>query len=343
MGETRVRRAQLEARLAAERANLHYQLRGLDEQALCHEDIVTGWTARDLFPHLGYWDAWTTERIQLVLNDRRDEIKWLNDPEDVDQMNREMRQLTAQQSLRDALAISLKERYAFLVTLSQTPDDLLFQRIQIRPGWRTSIYTWARDRYRHDAAHAADIQRWRRTRGKPAKGASFSRLILRPLLSASRQEFMSMSQLVPPDARNKLPVKGAWTLQDVLGLISVYEYMGVTALKDLSKGRSPEISKTIRNFETFNEAQVVAKRGTGWNEMLEEYRLVRRGLTMFLDQLTDEDLMRPFVAPWGAPITAYQYIFGLAIHEQEQAAALRRALHLRPLPARLRHYRPNQA
>lgn len=335
------RRAILQARLAAERANLFYQLRGLDEETLCSAHIVDGWTARDIFPHLGFWDAWATERTQLVLNDRRQEIKRLDGREEVDRINDEMKHLTARRSLSEALAICLKERNAFLVTLSRTPDDLLFRRFQIRPGWRSSIFTWSRRRFLHDATHAADIQRWRKVNPRVTGSSPSSKVILRPLLSASRQELMSMSLLLQPSERNTRPITKASTLKDILGLITVYEYMGVTALKSLSEGKSPEFSKTIRNFETFNEAQIVARQGESWPKILEEYRLVRKGLINLLDHLSDADLMRPFVAPWGSPITAYQYVFGLAIHEQEQAAALRKALHLAPLPARLRHYRPS--
>ncbi len=76
---------------------------------------------------------------------------------------------------------------------------------------------------------------------------------------------------------------------------------------------------------------------------MDEYRAVRKALVTLLDNLSDETLVRPFVAPWGSPITGYQFLFGLAIHEQEHAAILRNTLRIRPLPKRLRHYRTASA
>ncbi|MEZ4515893.1 MAG: DinB family protein [Chloroflexota bacterium] len=148
---------------------------------------------------------------------------------------------------------------------------------------------------------------------------------------------MSLAVLLAPNERNTRPICGSWTLKDVVGHLTVYELMGVTALKDLMEGHSPKFTKTIRNFEAFDEAQVVAKQGIDWSQALSEYRTVRKALVALVDNLSDEQPMRPFVAPWGSPITGYQYVFGLAIHEQEHAAILR--CYTFTLPKRLRHYR----
>lgn len=335
-----VKRAQLQARLAAERANLLYQLRGLDEETLCAVAIEDGWTARDIFPHLGYWDAFYANRMQLVLEGRRREIRSLDGEEALDELNAQTRQQFARLNLSEAIAICLKERHGFLATLARTPDELLYRRIQIRPGWRTSMYSWTRWRHQHDAEHATVIQQWRKRLARPElPRPPASKLLLRPLLQASRQEFMSLAVLLSSSERNTRPVCGPWTLRDVFGHISGYEFMGVMALKQLSEGETPSFTKTIRNFDAFNEAQVTAKQNLSWRQVLEEYRTVRRALVTLLDVLSDGVLMQPFVAPWGSPITGYQYLIGLAVHEQEHAAILRRALHLPLLPKRLRHYR----
>lgn len=335
-----VRRATLQARLAAERAGFLYQLRGLDEESLCTAPIGEGGTARDMFAHLGYWDAFYADRIQYISDGRRDEIKPLEGDAEIHRLNAEARQHFGRLDLGQAVAIAVKERNGFLATLARTTDDLLYRRIQLAPGWRVTPATWARWRYKHDAEHATEAGRWRRSyRSDRDPRPPASKVILRPFLGASRQEFMSLAALVVPDQRSTRPVCGPWTLRDVIGHLAVHEFMGVTALKDLTAGQSPEYPKTVRNFDTFNEAQVLARQGIGWAQTIDEYRAVRQALVTLLDNLSEEELVRPFVAPWGSPITGYQYLFGLAIHEQEHAAVLRNTLHLRPLPKRLRHYR----
>ncbi len=331
----------MQARLSAERANFFYQLRGLDEETLCTVPVVDGWTARDFLPHLGYWDALYTDRMQRVIDGRRTEIQPLEGEGALDNLNAETRQYFSRLDLHGAMALCLKERNGFLATLARTPDELLYRRIQFAPSWRTSLATWTRLRYKHDEEHATQLGRWRtkaRLTGDSKPPAS--KIVLRPFLQASRQEFMSLATLIPADARNTRPVCGVWTLRDVVGHLTAYEFMGVTALRDLALGSSPQFEKTIRNFDIFNEAQVLAKQAVSWNQILEEYRAVRKALSALLENLSDEQLQRPFVAPWGSAINGYQFVFGLAIHEQEHAADLRNTLNLKPLPQRLRHYRP---
>lgn len=337
---TSIPRTSLLARLAAERAGLLYQLRGLDQETLCTTPVVDDWTARDLFPHLGYWDAVYADRLQRVADDRRHEITQIADEETLDELNAAARRQFSRASLGQAVAIAVKERNGFLAALARVPDDILFRRLQIAPDWRIAPSTWARWRHLHDAEHANDLARWRRQWDVPqSPRPPASKVILRPFLAAARQEFWALSSLIEARERITRPVCGSWTLRDVLGHITIYEVMGVIALQAISAGESPRFPKTIRRFDTFNEAQVVARQRVDWPQALSEWRAVRKALVTLLDQATDEGLARAFTAPWGTTISGYQYVFGLAIHEQEHAAALRQSLDLAPLPQRLRHYR----
>ncbi len=251
--------------MAAERAGFLYEMRGLDEDTLCTVTLDDGWTTRDMFPHLGYWDAFYADRIQRLLGGRRHEIQPLEDDQALDRLNAETRRQFSHLGLAEAVAIAVKERNGFLATLAQTTDNQLYRRVQLGPDWRTSVATWTRWRYQHDAAHAAEIGRWRRRyRTNRGEKSPASKVILRPFLSASRQEFMSLAALIGSEERNKRPVCGHWTLRDVIGHLTTYEFMGVTALKDLAGDETPQFSKTIRNFNTFNEAQVVARRSVDW-------------------------------------------------------------------------------
>jgi uncharacterized damage-inducible protein DinB len=335
------RRAELHARLAAERANVFYVLRGLDEETLCTTPVSDGWTVRDKLPHLGYWDAFYADRIQRLVDGRRLEIDLPADDAARDDLNATARHMFSHMNWGQAVAVAVKERNGLLATLARTPDDVFFGRFYLGQGRRASPATWARARYAHDAGHAAQIAQWRDTLPPhtAAPKPPASKVILRPFLAASRRELMALAGLIAADERHTRPVCGPWTLRDVLSHLTGYEFMAVTALRDLSAGRTPYFEKTIRNFDAFNEAQALARRDVAWPQTLDDYRAVRKALVTLVDTLSDAELTQPFTAPWGSPITGYQYVFGLAIHEQEHAAILRRALRLPALPRRLRHYR----
>lgn len=333
------RRADLQARLAAERANLFYALRGLDEETLCTAPLDGGWTVRDILPHLGYWDAFTADRLEKLIDGRREDIQWL-DPDALDGINAEVRLGFGPLDLGQAAAIAIKERNGFLVTLARMPDEVLFGRVNLGASWRVSPSTWVRRRHRHDAEHAAQINAWRRQLPvKPLPKPPASKIVLRPFLAASRRELMALARLLAPGEQDTRPICGAWTLRDVLGHLTLYEALGIAALRELAAGNQPQPDVTIRNFDAFNQAQALARQPIGWEQTLAEYKAVRKGLMTLVDHLSDSDLMRPFEAPWGSAVTSYQYVFGLGIHEQEHAAMLRQALGLRALPQRLRHYR----
>lgn len=340
-----VRRAVLQCRLAAERANLFYELRGLDEKTLCTTPLHDGWTVRDILPHLGYWDAFYAEQLETLIAGCRDEIELPSGEDALEQRNAEVRHTFAHLDLGQATAVAVKERNGFLATLARTPDDVLFRRVYVGHGvghgQRVTPSTWVRHRYEHDAEHAAAIGQWRTgLLGNRSPKPPASAIILRPFLAASRRELMALAGLIAPDERHTRPVCGSWTLCDVLGHLTLYESMGVTALSALANGKQPQFDRTIRNFDTFNDAQALARRHIDWDQTLAEYKAMRKALMKLVDQLSESKLMIPYMAPWGSPITGYYYVFSLGLHEQEHAAILRQALGLSALPGRLRHYRP---
>ena len=69
------RRADLLARLAAERSFLLQQLEGLDEATLTHDPVFGGWTAAGLLAHLAYWDALTADWLSKLADGRPGDIR----------------------------------------------------------------------------------------------------------------------------------------------------------------------------------------------------------------------------------------------------------------------------
>ncbi|MEZ4515892.1 MAG: hypothetical protein R3C44_03295 [Chloroflexota bacterium] len=128
--ELPVKRATLQARLAAERANFFTRCAAWARKASAR---LRSWKidGTRLSPHLGYWDAFYTDRIQRLIDGRRKEIRSLDGKSELDDLNTAARQQFSRLDLNQAMAIALKERNAFLTTLARVPDDMLFRRVQL--------------------------------------------------------------------------------------------------------------------------------------------------------------------------------------------------------------------
>lgn len=330
------KRAQLLARLAAERANLLVRLEGLDEDTLTHQRVADGWTPAGLLAHVAYWDAFVADRLSKLAGGRLAEIHPLSGEDTVDARNAAMRAGFARLTFGEAVAISQKERRNFLLALGQVPDDVLYRRVRPRPGWRTTPSRWAAIPYHHDAEHTAELAHWRRD--LPPNDPSIRiihRALLRPVLGLSRQEFLALAALVPVDARENEPLVGEWTLKQLVGHLVDYEALGVVALKAVAAGREPEYKTDLTDFDRFNATRGGAWAAESWNEVWANYIATRRALLLIADTLPDEALARPFVAPWAQITTACGYLLDMAQHEQEHADSLRQALGMAALPRRL--------
>lgn len=330
------RRANLLARLAAERSNLLLQMEGLDGDTLTHQPIGDGWTATGLLAHAAYWEAFAADRLGKLAGDRLEEIQPLNGDDTVDARNAGMMATFTQLSFDEAVAISQKERRNFLLALGQVPDADLYRRVRPRPGWRTTPSRWANWPHQHDAGHAAELARWRRgmAPNDPVL-RTIHRALLRPLMGLSRGEFLALAALVPPGARESQPLEGEWTLKQMVGHLVDYEALGVAALKAVAAGREPEYKTVIPDFDAFNNQRAMAWAAESWNEVWANFRATRSALLIIADTLPDEALARAFAAPWPSRTTACGYLLDMAEHEREHADSLRRALGLPALPRRL--------
>jgi hypothetical protein len=329
-------RAQLLARLAAERSYLLLQLEGLDEEALSHAPVTEGWTAAMLLAHLAAWEAFAADRLSKLADGRRAEIKPLSGDDSLETRNAAMRERFAHLPFTEAVAISQKERRGFLLALGRLPDDALTRRVVLRPGWRVTPHQWARLPHLHDVEHAPDLARWRR--GFPPDDPSLRfihRSLLRPILGLSRKEFLALAALVKPGEREMRPVEGSWTLKQVLGHLSDYERLGVVALRAVAAGREPEYDTSISDFDGYNAGRGPSWAGLSWAETWATYWATREALLRLAESLSAEALARPFLAPWPAMTTACGYLLDMAQHEREHADGLRRALGLPALPRRL--------
>jgi hypothetical protein len=330
------KRAQLLARLAAERSNLLLQFEGPDENFLVAQPVVEGWTATLLLAHLAYWEAFAADRLGKLADGRRAEIRPLDLGDSLEARNAAMKAQFAHLSFTEAVAMLQKERRGFLLALGQCTDESLEREIRLRPGSRVRPRKWAAWPYRHDAEHAAEIARWRKT--QPPTDPSIRvihRALLRPILALAQQEFLALAALLPPEERDDRPLEGDWTLKQMIGHMVDYERLCVVALKALAAGRAPDYETTITDFDAFNNSHGPAWAVMSWSEVWAYYLATRRAMLLITDTLSDEALARPFAAPWLATTTACGFLLDMAQHQQEHADGLRRAFGLPSLPRRL--------
>jgi hypothetical protein len=312
------------------------QLEGVDEETLANKPVVDAWTVPSLLAHLAYWEAFAADRLAKLAGGRRGEIRPLGGDDSLEARNAAMRAQFTRLRFSEAAAACQKERRNFLSALGQLPDDALGRRVRLRPGWRVTPNKWARWPYLHDAEHAADLGRWRRT--LPPNDPSLRvihRSLLRPILGLSRSEFLALAALVPSGERETRPVEGKWSLKQVLGHLSDYERLGIVALKAIAAGREPHFGITITDFDTYNAGRGTAWAVEGWSEVWASFVATRRALLLLVESLPDDALTSPFTAPWPETTTVCGYLLDMAQHEQEHAEDLRQAFGLSNLPRRL--------
>ncbi len=330
-------RAELLARLAAERSFLLQQLEGLEEGELTHDPVYEGWPLPAVLAHLAYWDALTADWLAKLADGRPGDIRAagvVDAPPDT--RNAALLRQFAGLDFPAAVAMGQKERRGLLIALQRLPDDILYRRAALQPGWRAMPADWVRRRHRHDTEHSADLMRWRAN--YPPNHPSLRvihRALLRPLLGLSRAEFLAVATLVPPEARETQPIEGEWTLKQVLGHLSDYERLGVVALRQLAAGREPVYDRAIEDFEAFNVERGAVWATAPWAEAWAQFVATRRAMIEVALSLDDAALARPFIAPWSGVTTACGYLLDMAGHEQEHADALRPGLGLTALPRRL--------
>ncbi len=320
-------RKQLKARLATERARFLLQYRGLNEDVLCDQLVIDEWTPKDLLPHIGLWDAFIANRMQMVTNGRLPEIKDLGD----DGMARRNAALQAQYKpvpLEQALAICLKERGGFNAMLKHISDDDLHQKITLPWGWQSQMSLWATWRYQHDADHTNELLAWRQQLPQELLRQAGPKYLLHAILNATRKAFVSHVPLIADSDRDVLPVCGSWTLKDLIGHLTDWEKVGIDGMVQLAKGQLPEFDEAIANFDIFNNQKAAARREQSWAFVIADFNETRQELLDLLEEIPAAMMSQSFQAPWGSQVTPYYFVTIFAGHEMEHVADVQRALKL---------------
>ena len=327
-------RKQLLARLAAERAYLLLQYRGISAETLTAVPAAGDLTCKDVLLHVAAWDAFHTERINLVRSNRSAERQPFTQAF-LDQRNADLREQFQSIPLEQAVATCLKERSGFLAELNRVSDEELHKRIRLPTGERVRMRTWARWRFLHDMAHAAELETWRGSQPPDIVRQAGPKFILRTIFKATRKEFLTVADLIPNDERINRPVCGVWGLKDLVGHLTDWERVGVDGLSQLADGKTPTFDYEIPDFDTFNNANAAARADQSWEQVWADFTTTRQDFTDLFDQLPADMLSQTMATPWGSPIPVYVWVMVWAGHEHEHAIDVRAGLMLRNWPRRL--------
>lgn len=328
-------RQELLARLAAERSYLLRQLWALDETTLTTVPVAGEWTAKDVIAHVAAWDSLTLSRLRLVGHGRISQIEPLGVGDNRDAFNAELYQRYRNASLRLVLAFALRERSSLLYALSQLNQAELETRFTLSWGKEVCRRDWFEQRYQHDALHAAQLATWRKTVPLPVKRQIGPKLILRAILKATRQEFVTLVEMMPPVDRDSRPILHGWTLKDLVGNLADWEKLIVAGLNHLLLSQTGPFAPPITDFAAFDAAQAAARQGQTWSQVWRDFNDTRTALDHAFQKFPELFLSHTLVTPWGKEMPAYFWLTISFGHDQEHAVDLRQALGLTHWPAHL--------
>jgi hypothetical protein len=315
------RRRLLMDRLAAERAELVWQILDADERTLSESPVFEqhDWTIKDLLAHIAAWDRWEHRTMVSLLTGEQPDFAAVGD---IYAVNAAVVAKWRDRSLTEVLAELEDARTTWLTWLRQVAPEPFFQPRWFR-DWDWAFPNCMAVQWQHDAEHARHIAEWREN--KALEGSSGSKAVLSAALDAARQGLLTAVALVPPEERNSRRVCGEWTVKDVVGHVADWGFVGVEGLRDMAAGRKPRCEH-ILDIESWNQAHAAERRYELWADAWADLQGVRERLASVLEGMSEEALARSYRFPWGPEGTAYQWVRVFVSHDREHAQDLRVAM-----------------
>jgi len=233
-------RSHLLARLAEERTRLLEQINGLDVTTLSESPIFDDWTAKDLLAHIPAWDELFTERIELILDGRENEIA----TGDLDARNAALHAERKDWSLARAMEACMDARADFLTALSRLSDADLHRGRHFSWGDAT-VRQWMQWRAWHDAGHANDLAAWRQAQNLEHQAGR--RGVLMARLAAERAGLLEQVAGLDERGLTKVPVLDGWTIKDLLAHITAWDRFELQIAKRVLGGEVPDFTPAVRS------------------------------------------------------------------------------------------------
>jgi len=324
------RRQWLLARLAAARAALWEQLLGLDERALAEMPVAGDWNLLDLLGHITGWERWLDHTMRLMLAGEDPDLTVLHD---LDAANaafvaawreraagaRSLRPDASSAAITEAVTLLQTGRTTLVRWLEELPLEVFFQ------GRTYEGHNWSFDGiplrilWEHDEEHAQQIAAWRQSTG--LEKATSPKAVLLAALDAVREELLACSALIAAEEQASRPLCETWTLQDVLGHVADWEWLGAEGLDHMAAGREPTVEH-VTDVDAWNQAHVEARRGQSWETVWDDLHAARRAFRNALERIDQATFSRQFPTPWGGQATPHDWALVYAEHDREHARNL---------------------
>ncbi|MBN1485048.1 MAG: DinB family protein [Chloroflexia bacterium] len=321
-----LQRAHLLARLAAARAELCSHLLGLDERALCEVILHGDWTLQDALAHLAGWDLWVLPMQQRLLAGGPPDLETVRD---LNAYNAASVAAWRGRSLAEVLTGLTEARAAWVAWMEELAPEEFFRRRPVGQG-DGSPPTWVEVMEKHDLEHAEEIAQWVQEQG--LQGGPGPKPVLRLALEAARREWLAAAAMVPVGARRSRPLCGVWTLQDVLGHLADWEQLGAEGLRLMAAGQHPDVEE-VADLDAWNQAHVKARGEQSWERVFSDLRSARQAFLAALEALEPSQFDKRYTAPWGGPITPYDWVCVYVEHERGHAYDVREVMQAAAGPA----------
>ena len=297
--DNRARRAELRARLAAERAELLCSFLGIETTVLEQSAIVGDRTAAGLLSAV----AEQEDSFARALERRVDGASAPSSPR-------------ANESGPASFDISLSHcvaaRTRFLDALARVPDERIFDAESVSDS--TSALSLATQCFWNDASLSVRSASWSRVErlGESAGPTS----LLRASARAARKELLTTVSLVPAAAREVPAFEAGRTLPQIFRMISGLERMFLEALAAVGYGRPPAAT------------QRPTSNTDAWRSSWEELHHIHTGVLEALEPLDDLVVERTLTDGDGTAETIYAWARGCLLHDRLHAAHIRADLSL---------------
>ena len=112
-----------------------------------------------------------------------------------------------------------------------------------------------------------------------------------------------------------------WTIKEMLAHLAGWDDATIIALRAFSAGQAPPLL-ALRGIDFYNAQTVAERADLKYEQIVQEWELVREQLKAILNDLPAERLGDKLVSTWGPIMTVARLVAIMADHEEEHAAVV---------------------
>jgi len=113
-----------------------------------------------------------------------------------------------------------------------------------------------------------------------------------------------------------------WRMKEVLDHVTGWDDAVIASIKSFLAGEVPA-TPASRGFDAYNAETVTSREAIPYEVTQREWETSRADLLNLLEKISDEQLHKPFVLPWGASGTIEDLVEIFTGHEETHAKEIR--------------------